>query len=148
MESSPTRSRARAWILTAAAATGIAVGSAGIAAAADSSSSTASTVASSSTSAQDPASLPNGPGETVLTGDTASKVSAAALAAVPGGTIVRVETDSAGSPYEAHVKKSDGTYVTVKLDSSFNVTGIEDGFGAGPNGQAAPNTSTPSTTTG
>ena len=127
MESSPTRSRARAWILTAAAATGIAVGSAGIAAAADSSSSTASTVASSSTSAQDPASLPNGPGETVLTGDTASKVSAAALAAVPGGTIQRVETDAEGSPYEAHMTKADGTEVTVKVDANFTVTSIETG---------------------
>ena len=73
----------------------------------------------------------HGPGETLLTDGTASKVKAAALATVPGGTVIRVETDSAGSPYEAHVQKSDGSIVTVKIDDSFNVTGTESGFGAG-----------------
>ena len=56
---------------------------------------------------------------------------AAALAAVPGGTIIRVETDSAGSPYEAHMTKADGTQVTVKVDANFKVTGTEQGFGGG-----------------
>jgi hypothetical protein len=73
----------------------------------------------------------HGPGETLLTDGTTSKVKAAALAAVPGGTVIRVETDSAGSPYEAHVQKSDGSIVTVKIDDSFNVTSSESGFGAG-----------------
>jgi hypothetical protein len=73
----------------------------------------------------------HGPGETLLTDGTASKVKAAALAAVPGGTVIRVETNSAGSPYEAHVQKSDGSIVTVKIDNSFNVTSTESGFGAG-----------------
>ena len=73
----------------------------------------------------------HGPGEKLLTDGTASKVKAAALAAVPGGTVIRVETDSAGSPYEAHVQKSDGSIVTVKIDDSFNVTSTESGFGAG-----------------
>src|SRR6266542_1194282 len=59
------------------------------------------------------------------------KVRAAALAAVPGGTIIRVETDSDGSPYEAHVRKSDGSIVTVKIDKDFKVTSTESGFGAG-----------------
>jgi len=85
--------------------------------------------------AQGPRAAGHGPGETLLTGSTASKVKAAALDAVPGGTIIRVETDSEGSPYEAHVQKSDGTVVTVKVDKDFNVTGTEDGFGAGPQGQ-------------
>jgi hypothetical protein len=66
-------------------------------------------------------------GETPLTGEVADKVKAAALAAVPGGTIDRVETDSDGSPYEAHVTKSDGTHVTVKVDSTFKVTAVEAG---------------------
>jgi hypothetical protein len=80
----------------------------------------------------------HGPGETLLTGTTASKVEAAALDAVPGGTILRVETDAEGSPYEAHVQKSDGSVVTVKVDEDFNVTGTEPGFGAGPQpGQAS-----------
>ena len=77
----------------------------------------------------------HGPGETLLTGTTADKVKAAALAAVPGGTIIRVETDSGGSPYEAHMTKSDGTQVTVKVDAGFKVTATEErGFGAGPGG--------------
>jgi hypothetical protein len=73
----------------------------------------------------------HGPDETLLTGTTASKVKAAALQAVPGGTIIRVETDSDGSPYEAHVTKSDGSVVTVKIDKNFNVTSTINGFGAG-----------------
>src|SRR6187200_1187912 len=39
----------------------------------------------------DPATMRHGPGETLLTDGTASKVKAAALAAVPGGTVIRVE---------------------------------------------------------
>jgi hypothetical protein len=69
----------------------------------------------------------NGVTEALLTGDTAEKVKAAALAAVPGGTVQRVENDAEGSPYEAHVTKADGSQVTVKVDSSFNVTSTEDG---------------------
>jgi hypothetical protein len=69
----------------------------------------------------------NGITETVLTGDTATKVTAAAQAAVPDGTTERVETDAEGSPYEAHMVKADGSHVTVKVDSTFTVTSIEDG---------------------
>ena len=47
--------------------------------------------------------------ETVLTGDTAQKVKDAALKKVPGATVLRVETDADGSPYEAHLRKSDGS---------------------------------------
>jgi hypothetical protein len=53
---------------------------------------------------------------------------------VPGATVLRVETDSEGSPYEAHMQKSDGSIVTVKVDSNFKVTETIDGFGAGPGG--------------
>lgn len=82
----------------------------------------------------DPASLPNGPGETVLTGDEAAKVTAAAEAAEPGATIIRVETDTSGHTYEAHVQLADGTYKTLYFDASFNADGSEDGFGPGPGG--------------
>jgi hypothetical protein len=51
---------------------------------------------------------------------------------VPGGTIIRVETDSGGATYEAHIEKADGTTVTVKLDAAFNATATESGFGSGP----------------
>ncbi len=53
----------------------------------------------------------------------------AAQAAVPGATLDRVETDADGAAYEAHMTKSDGTKVTVKLDSSFNVTETVNGMG-------------------
>ncbi len=137
METQP--KRLRTWLAVGAATVGAAIGGAGIANAATtgSSSATASTAAASTT-APDPATMSHGPGETVLTGTTADKVKAAALAAVPGGTIVRVETDSAGSPYEAHITKTDGTHVTVKVDANFKVTATEQGFGAGPNGQLPP----------
>jgi hypothetical protein len=99
-------------------------------------SATSSTSTSATTTAQtgstDPATVNHGPGETLLTDGTADKVKAAALAEVPGGTIIRVETDSDGSPYEAHVRKSDGTIVTVKVDKDFNVTSTVSGFGGGP----------------
>ena len=70
----------------------------------------------------------------------AEKAKAAALAAVPGGTIIRVETDSAGSAYEAHVRKADGSIVTVKFDKNFDVTSTDSGFGGAP-GQAPPSAS-------
>lgn len=70
----------------------------------------------------------NGKREELLTGATAEKVKTAALAAVKGGTIDRVETDAEGAAYEAHMTKSDGTRTTVKLDSSFKVTSTENGM--------------------
>ena len=64
------------------------------------------------------------PDEHLLTGDTASKVRAAALARYPGATVLRVETDSDGV-YEAHLQTSAGQRVTVEVDKSFKVTGEE-----------------------
>jgi len=74
----------------------------------------------------------NGVVEKLLTGTTADKAKAAALAAVPGGTIERVENDAEGATYEAHMVKADGTHVTLKMDANFKVTGIENGPGAAP----------------
>ena len=68
------------------------------------------------------------PDEQLLTGDTATKVRAAALAKYPGATILRVETDSDGV-YEAHLTTSDGKRVTVEVDKAFKVTGEESGPG-------------------
>ncbi len=164
----PARNK-RSWIMTAAVATGLAVGAAGLAGAAtgggSGSSSTTAPAASSAygqapsgqapngqapsgqapngqapngqppAGMQDPASMPNGPGETLLTGDAATRAKAAALAAVPGATVIRVETDSGDAQYEAHLKKSDGTEVTVLMDANFTVTSTVDGFGpGGPHG--------------
>ena len=68
------------------------------------------------------------PDEHLLTGDTAAKVKAAALARYPGATVLRVETDSDGV-YEAHLTTSGGKRVTVEVDKSFKVTGEESGPG-------------------
>ena len=64
------------------------------------------------------------PDEKLLTGDTATKVTAAALAKYPGATIQRVETDSDGV-YEAHLTTSAGARVTVEVNKAFAVTGTE-----------------------
>jgi uncharacterized membrane protein YkoI len=68
--------------------------------------------------------------ETVLTGDNAAKAKAAALKALPGATVDRVETEADGNGvYEAHVTKSDGTRATVYFDKDFKVTSVQDGTG-------------------
>ena len=71
---------------------------------------------------------PQRPDETLLTGDSAAKVRAAALAKVSGGTIDRVETDADGhAAYEAHMTRSDGSRVTVYVNKSFAVVGEQSG---------------------
>lgn len=77
---------------------------------------------------------PNGAGgqrsdEKLLTGTLAAQAKAAALKAVPGATVIRVETDADGAVYEAHLKKPDGSLVTVKFDKNFAVTAIQAGMG-------------------
>jgi uncharacterized membrane protein YkoI len=74
------------------------------------------------------------PDEKPVTGALEATLKAAALKAVPGGTVIRIETDSGDAAYEAHMKKSDGSLVTVKFDTSSTVTGVEDGMGEGPGG--------------
>jgi uncharacterized membrane protein YkoI len=67
----------------------------------------------------------NGKQEKALSASVAAKVKAAALDKVPGGTVERVETDvDHGSPYEAHVRKSDGTQLEVLVNTSFEVTAV------------------------
>jgi hypothetical protein len=130
--------RARRWIASAALlaggmlAGGILAGSQAASAQGATSTASSSAAAPPGGSGVSPAAMRHGPGETLLTGTTADKVKAAALDAVPGGTVIRVETDSEGSPYEAHIQKSDGSFVTVKIDENFNVTDTISGFGAGP----------------
>jgi hypothetical protein len=66
----------------------------------------------------------NGKTEKLLTGDVASKVRAAALAKVPG-TVERVETNvDSSAPYEAHIRKSDGTEVEVQVGSDYTVSAV------------------------
>jgi uncharacterized membrane protein YkoI len=73
--------------------------------------------------------------ETELTGDTATKVKDAVLAANAGATVDRMETEGDGSAvYEAHITKTDGTHATVKLDADFTVTATETGGKGGHGG--------------
>jgi hypothetical protein len=134
-----TKMRARRWVATTGAVLALGVGTAAIANAATSPSSATTTTATAVNAANtapanapDPATVTHGPGETLLTGSDLAKATAAAQSAVHGGTIIRVETDSGGATYEAHIKKADGTTVTVKLDAAFNVTATQSGFGSGP----------------
>jgi hypothetical protein len=70
---------------------------------------------------------PNGDREELLTGDTAAKVRQAALDKVGGGTVERVETDADhGSPYEAHIRRSDGTELEVLVDKDLSVTAVNE----------------------
>ncbi len=71
--------------------------------------------------------------ETLLTGDTKAKVTAAAKAKEPTATIQRVETDSDGV-YEAHMVRTDGTPIIVQVGKDFTVTNVLVGQGAGPGG--------------
>jgi hypothetical protein len=101
-----------------ASAVGLSLGGGAIASAAtqSGSSTTPSTTAQSAPHAH--------PNEQALTGDTADKVKAAALAKLPGATVLRVETDD-GGVYEAHVRKSDGTEAEVHVDKDYNVTSVD-----------------------
>jgi hypothetical protein len=94
--------------------------------------STTTAPSAGSTAAPDPGHGPhqaNGIIETELSGDDASKAIAAAQAAVPGGSVERAETDAEGAAYEVHMTKSDGSEVTVKLNSNFEVTETLNGRG-------------------
>jgi hypothetical protein len=69
----------------------------------------------------------NGVREELLTGATAAKVRRAALDKVGGGTVERVETDADhGSPYEAHIRRSDGTELEVLVNKDFSVTAVNE----------------------
>ena len=139
--------RSRLMRITAASAValGLVAGSYGIASAASTpgsgsgSSLTLGTALSGSTGTAGSAgqSAPQGwgnqrPDETLLTGDTASKVQAAAVARVgSGATVSRVETDADGhAAYEVHMVEQDGSLVTVYVDKQFDVVSVESGMQA------------------
>ena len=70
--------------------------------------------------------------ETLLTGDIAAKVRAAALAKVPG-TVERVETNvDSSAPYEAHIRKADGTEVEVQVSKDYSVAAVNEMGGRHP----------------
>jgi len=130
--------RTKRAVVIAATALGVAAGSYGIASAASGSGSSGSKGSTAAPSSQRPWGSQRSD-ETPLTGDTASKVRALALAKVPGGTIVRVETDADGNAaYEAHMTKADGTPVTVYVSKALDVVSVQSGMPGPPNGRAAP----------
>ena len=129
---------------------GLAAGSYGVASAASGSGSssssglTAALAQSGTAQATTPSAAPSAdrpwggqrPDETLLTGDTATKVQAAAVAKVPGGTVVRVETDADGNAaYEVHMTAKDGTPTTVYVDKQFDVVSVQTGMPAPPQQQ-------------
>jgi|KBSSwiStaDraftv2_1062776.scaffolds.fasta_scaffold1042797_2 hypothetical protein len=128
--------RTRTWLATGALVLGAGVGGAAVANAAGGSSSGTDgrQPPAQGQPPADPSKVGHGPSETLLTGTAAAKARAAALAKVPGATVIRVETDSGDAAYEAHLRKADGSFVTVEMDSSFHVTGTESGFGGPPPG--------------
>jgi hypothetical protein len=127
-------------IVAAAIAVGVAVGSYGVASAASGSGSSSSTPSAAAQRGRQPWG-PQRSDETPLTGDTAARVRALALAKVPGGTIVRVETDADGNAaYEAHMVKADGSPVTVYVSKELKVVSVQSGMPRPPsraNGSSA-----------
>lgn len=104
---------------------------------------------SSSTASSSTATAPQGPrgpgGATPVRSDektvsTASyaTLKAAALKAVPGGTVYRIETDAGDGAYEAHMTKADGSRVTVKFDKNLAVIKVEQGMGQGDPSHGGP----------
>lgn len=79
--------------------------------------------------------------ESTPSDDIVATLTKKAEAEVPGGTVIRVETDAGDGAYEAHMTKANGRPVTVKFDKNLDVIGVEDGMGQGdplPTGAGAP----------
>jgi len=134
-------SQRRRWslermIVSGAIAVGVAAGSYGVASAASGSSSSSQSGSTAAPGARQPWGLQRSD-ETPLTGDTAAKVRELALAKVPSGTIVRVETDADGNAaYEAHMVRSDGSPVTVYVSKQLEVVSVQSGMPGPPSAGA------------
>jgi uncharacterized membrane protein YkoI len=133
----------RSKLVTAAAIGAASVGGAAIATAATSPTTTpGATTAGSAPAAYRTSGRPhdpsrafhtrNGRSEKLLTGSTAAKVRAAAVAKV-SGTVERVETNvDSSAPYEAHIRKADGTEVEVQVTRDFTVAAVNQMGGMHP----------------
>src|SRR5689334_7338760 len=112
----------RSKLVTGAAVAAAAVGGATVASAATSGG-TASSSSPAAVSHQGRHTF-NGKTEQPLSGSVAAKVRAAALAKV-SGTVERLETNvDSSAPYEAHIRKADGTEVEVQVGSDFTVAAV------------------------
>jgi uncharacterized membrane protein YkoI len=108
-------------VLGVALLAAFALGGAAIAGAAQDDNATSRSNSSSASSSR-----PQRSDETLLTGETATRVREAALARVPGGTIERVETDADGhATYEAHMIDADGNRVTVYVNAQFEIVSVD-----------------------
>ena len=136
-----TDGRKKRWVvavgLLAAGAIGGGVLASTLSAAASSNTSTLSASATSYSSGGDArtpgpgGAQPVRPDEKNVSSATAATLRTAALTAVPGGTVYRIETDAGDGVYEVHMKKADGSLVTVKFGKNLKVTKVESGMGAG-----------------
>ena len=82
----------------------------------------------------------NGPPQReALSSSVAAKVKAAALAKLPGATVVRTEAGGPyGSAYHAHVKTAAGAQKVVLVNDSFEATAVQADQGRGGKGRGAP----------
>ncbi len=85
-----------------------------------------------------------------LTGETAVKVTEAAVAKEPTAYLLRVGKAEDGT-YRARMMRPDGTVIVVKIDATFTVTSVENApvkprAGLNKPGKGAKSTATPSTT--
>ena len=117
----------RSKLVTAAAVAAAAVSGGAIANAATSSSTPSASSTAKPPAQHDPSKgghTANGKTEKLLTGDVAAKVKAAARAKV-SGTVERVETNvDSTAPYEAHIRKADGTEVEVQVSKDYSVAAV------------------------
>lgn len=83
-----------------------------------------------------------------LTGDTAVKVTQAAVAKEPTAYLLRVGKADDGT-YRAHMMRPDGTHIVLTIDANFTVTSVADAPKPGPRGKPGPKpttTASPSST--
>ncbi len=148
-DSTNTRGRKKRWagavgLLAAGVISGGVLASALSASASTSAASGSTASSASSGDARTPGpggAQPARSGEKSVPSATAAALRAAALKAVAGGTVYRIETDAGDGVYEVHMTKPGGSLVTVKFDKNLKVTKVESGMGAGdpgPAGQAPP----------
>ena len=125
----------RKTAVTVAALGAFALGGSALADARDNTTSTGSSTATSPSQTR-PAPRDRQP----LSSDVAAKVKAAALAKVPGATVLETESGGPyGTPYHAHIKTSDGKLQVVLVDASFNATAVQaDQRGGGRGGPGGP----------
>jgi hypothetical protein len=148
-DSTNTRGRKKRWAGTVGLLAAGVISGGVLASALSASASTSAASGSTASSASSGDARAPGPGgaqpvrsdEKSVSSATAAALRAAALKAVAGGTVYRIETDAGDGVYEVHMTKADGSLVTVKFDKNLKVTKVESGMGAGdpgPAGQASP----------